>query len=223
MSRWLYLSYPLHAATPAYGGGASFSALAVRSLARGDACNGALWTLPNHLGTHLDFPRHFVPDGKTWTDYPPEHWIFRRVCLLDISPLAPGARVTPDGLDAGAIARDAELLLIKTGCSAWRDTPAYWQQNPAFTPGLASVLRERCPRLRVVGIDTISLSSWTDRALGREAHAAFLDHARPLLLLEDMDLAGVTPATAFLQVVAAPLPVADADAAPCAVLAEVAA
>jgi kynurenine formamidase len=223
MSRWLYLSFPIDATTPAYGGGGSFSAIAVKSLARGDACNGAAWTLPNHLGTHLDFPRHFVLDGKTWADYPPEFWIFRKVCLLDISPVAPGAWITPDGLNADAISRDSELVLIKTGFSALRHTPAYGRAGPAFTPGLAAMLRERCPRLRVLGFDTISLSSWTERALGREAHQAFLDHARPLLLLEDMDLTGVTPTTAFLQVVAAPLPVVDADAAPCAVLAEVAA
>jgi len=38
------------------------------------------------------------------------------------------------------------------------------------------------------GFDSISVSSFQNRMVGREAHRAFLDPKAPILLLEDIDL-----------------------------------
>ncbi len=221
MSHWLYLSYPINTNTPVYGDADPFSSIAVRSINNGDTCNTQKWTMTNHLGTHIDFPRHFVNLGKTFNHYTPEFWVCRVICVVDISPVLPEAMITPDQLHLEALPYDLELLLIKTGFSKYRQMSSYVQKNPAFSPHIAFELRRQCPQLRIVGLDSISLSSWTNRSLGREAHRAFLDGSNPILILEDLDLSKVDQKTVFLQVFIAPLAVSDADAAPCLILAEV--
>lgn len=221
MSRWIYMSYMLNEQTPAYGNGETFSSKPLSYMERGDSCNTANWNLPNHIGTHIDFSRHFVVKGKTLNDYPASFWHFKSVHLVFTPKVEPGRVIGPDDLRITSIPKETELLLIKTGFGSIRHQRLYWEANPAYLPELADVLRERCLFLRVVGFDSISLSSWINRSLGREAHKAFLDHPRPILLLEDMNLLIVCEETIFRQVVVSPLSVANADGSPCTVLAEV--
>lgn len=220
MSRWTYLSHPINANTPVYGDAEPFEAVAARSIHNGDTCNTQKWSLSNHLSTHIDFPRHFIDRGKTFKHYPPEFWVCRKTCVVDISPVLPEATITPGQLCLEALPHDLELLLIKTGFSKHRRTSAYVRRNPAFSPHIAFELRRQCPQLRIVGFDAISLSSWTNRSLGREAHRAFLDGNHPILILEDMNLSEVDQKTVFREVIVAPLAVSNADAAPCLILAE---
>lgn len=221
MNRWIYLSHFLDTMTPAYGGGETFQSVPVRSMEHNDSCNTAQWTLPSHVGTHIDCPRHFCLSGKTLTDFPARFWVFRAVYVLDISPIGSHQQINLASLPLESIPPDVDLLFIKTGFGKMRQDPIYWKSNPAFSPELADGLRKHFPKLRVMGFDTISLSSWTNRDLGRAAHEAFLDDHRPILLLEDMDLSQVKYSTSFLHVIVSPLLVAQADGAPCTVLAEV--
>lgn len=75
VSKWIYLSYPLNCETPAYGGGESLKIRHEKSIEERDSCNTSYWSFSNHLGTHIDFPRHFVREGKTSDDYDPQFWI----------------------------------------------------------------------------------------------------------------------------------------------------
>lgn len=221
MSRWIYLSYMLDNKTPVYGNGKAFSYKAKRCMENGDSCNTAYLSFPNHIGTHIDFPRHFASKGKRLSDYPASFWHFQNVHLIYIPGVEPGRIIGLEDLKISFIPKDTELLFVKTGFGSLRQDRMYWESNPAYLPELADALREHCPALRVMGFDSISLSSWLDRTLGRKAHRAFLDHPRPILPLEDMNLAAVHDTTVFRQVVVSPLSVAEADGSPCTVLAEV--
>ena len=114
-----------------------------------------------------------------------------------------------------------DILLIKTGFCHLREKENYWRRNPGFAPSLAAFLRERFPHLKVLGFDSISLSSFAHRKIGQEAHKSFFDHPRPILLLEDMDLATVDNSTKLKQVIVAHLQVEGSDGAPCTVFANV--
>jgi len=221
MKKVVYLSYPLNPTTPAYANGNTLRIEEGNSIINGDSCNTSVWHLPNHLGTHIDLPRHFVQDGKTVTDYPPGFWIFNSPYLLDVSPVRPNTIITPNDLELSGIRNDVDLLLVKTGFCELRQDCAYWENNPGFDPCLAERLRLQFPLLRVFGFDSISLSSFSNRGLGREAHKSFLKHERPILPLEDMDLAKVNRNTLLQQVIISPLIVEDADGAPCTVLAKI--
>jgi kynurenine formamidase len=103
MSKCVYLSYPLSRKTPAYGGGDSLKVWQEKSIEKGDSCNTQYWSLSNHLGTHIDFPRHFVQAGKTSGDYNPEFWVFHSPFILDISPVESGLILGPEAVDVNAV------------------------------------------------------------------------------------------------------------------------
>ena len=220
-ARWIFLSYPLGEDTPTYGGGQGFRTEPDKRLDRGDSCNTSRWSLSNHIGTHIDSPRHFSAVGKTIDGYSPDFWVFSKVGMVDLNNIGEGEIITSNKLSVYDLSPDIELLLVRTGFCLRRSDPVYWEANPGFHPKVADSLRERFPRLRVLGFDSISVSSYANRPLGRETHRAFLDHERPILLLEDIDLSRANSGTNFKQVVIAPLMVKDADAAPCTVLAEI--
>lgn len=221
MSKWVYLSYPLSRKTPAYGGGDTIKIYHEKSIEKGDSCNTQYWSLSNHLGTHIDFPRHFVQAGKTSGDYSPEFWIFHSPFILDIATVEPEVILEPEDVDMDAVPDNIDILVIKTGFCHLREKDIYWENNSGFAPGMATFLRKRFIRLRVFGFDSISLSSFAHRKIGREAHKAFLDYPRPILLLEDMDLSMVDNGMKLKEIIVSPLRVEGSDGAPCTVLANI--
>jgi len=218
MEKWIFLSYFLDEKTPTYGNGKPFKYEVVNSIQQGDSCNSAQWTLSNHMGTHIDCPFHFSNIGKKLTEYTADFWIFNKIQFLDISPVSPGTIINPIQISFKNILPDIELLIIKTGFCHYRNKPIYWNKNPGFSPEFAHYLRSNFNRLRAIGFDSISVSSWTNRALGRKTHKAFLEHDQPILLIEDMDLSSIKNDTIFLQVIVSPLQVNNTDASPCTIL-----
>ena len=114
-----------------------------------------------------------------------------------------------------------ELLLIRTGFEQKRRDDVYWNDNPGINPDLPDWLRDRFPKLRCVGFDFISVTSWQYRAEGRLAHKAFLapeKGSREIWAIEDMSLKDA-PET-IKKVVVAPLLVEDGNGAAVTVIAE---
>jgi kynurenine formamidase len=186
-----------------------------RDFCRGDGCRVATFCMENHWGTHVDCPAHFYEAGKTVDQYPADFWIFCDVEVVDVV-VAPGALIGIEDIpDASNYA--CSLLLLRTGFGKYRRDTTYWDVNPGIKPDVADYLRLRYPKLRGVGFDFISVSSFRHRGLGREAHRAFLreDEGRELLLVEDMLLPAEM--SQLKTVVVAPLILKGFDASPCTV------
>lgn len=220
MSNWIYLSYVLNSETPVYANGQSLKIEKVKEIRKGDSCNTSFWRFPNHIGTHVDFPRHFDSEGKSMDIYSADFWVFDNVYLLDLSGNEIPDIINENNIKLDEIPEKTELLIIKTGFGLLRGEEEYWGNSPVYSPGLATQFRKRCPLLRAVGIDSISISSMKDRELGREAHREFLCSSRPILIIEDMDLSKISRKSIIKTVIAAPIRVSDADGAPCTVLGE---
>lgn len=201
------------------GGGEGVLIESVRSMAGGDTCNALRFSMPCHAGTHVDLPFHFVRDGATVEAYPADHWVFSVAGVLHLPEVGPGEPLAP-AIPEGSLDPRLDLLIVKTGFGRHRGTPLYWESGPIILPEWADALRKAFPNLRAVGMDTISLSSWANRTVGREAHRQFLEGDRPLLLIEDMDLGALTPGCRLDRVVVAPLRLRQADGVPCTVIAE---
>lgn len=219
-ARYLWLSHTLSEKTAAYGGGKSISARELKSIEGGDHCNSALWELPNHLGTHVDAPRHFFRDGLPVDLFEPSFWVFESIKVLEVkcglNDLIGSDSVIP------FIKGRPELLLIKTGMGRHIGESLYWSDNPGLSPELGSALRAAFPSIRAVGVDFISVTPWKNRDIGREAHKAFLDPqagGSPIVLIEDMDLTGIDGQCTVEKVIVLPLRVAGGDGAPCTVMA----
>ena len=85
---------------------------------------------------------------------------------------------------------DVELLLIKTGYENYRIQDKYWNDNPGLSSELASYFRTRFKKLRCIGFDFISLTSWNHRLEGRLSHREFLTPDQPnssILIIEDAE------------------------------------
>ena len=219
--KWIYLSYEMDPDTPSYGNGDSLSIKPANQINAGDSCNTAVWTFPNHLGTHIDFPKHFYEDGESFSSMPPKFFIADKVGFIDISPVNIGEIITPDHIASHKVDSDVEILLIKTGFCEFRNKNVYWRGNPGMDPDLSGYLRSRFLDLRMIGFDSISLSSYANRGIGRQAHRSFLAGENPLLIVEDMDLSSISREINIIQIIVAPLPVRDADGAPCNIIAKI--
>ena len=214
----VFLSRVLRPGLPLYGGrGEDFQLRRKGDLSRGDSAASLSLTLANHAGTHLDFPAHVHPGGRTLDDYPADYFIFRRPALWEI-PLSAGRYITAADLALNQPGPD--LILIRTGLPY--DGDDYWRDNPGLDPTAAEFLKNLAPLPRAVGLDFISVNRWPDREPGRAAHKILL--AEPeVLIIEDMDLSPLAGQGGRLRrVTAAPLMVAGADGVPATVLGELA-
>jgi kynurenine formamidase len=134
---------------------------------------------PEHGGTHLDAPMHFVDGRWTSSDIPLERLVGPAV-VIDISGKAakdPDAILTPDDIIAWEAAHgripEGAIVLLRTGWSArWPDRKAYLGDDtpgdasnlhfPSYGPEAAALLvKER--RVHVLGVDTASVDHGPSR------------------------------------------------------------
>lgn len=168
----------------------------------------------SHTGTHLDAPAHMVSGAKTLDQFAVDHFL-GPACVLDVTDLSPGAVIERDRLDGvkDALNRSA-FLLVRAGFAVRWGTDAYLDGIPVFTPEAAEMLAGSAEtnggRLRGVGLDVISVDP-----VGAESfpvHHALLGAG--LVIIENLaDLAPLPPAG--VELCCAPLPLSDADGAPC--------
>jgi kynurenine formamidase len=211
--KYIYLSYLLANEIPIYGGYSSLNIKNIKSLHSGDSANVFSFTMENHWGTHIDCPAHFFENGLNVVDYSPKTWFFQKPFVLPLI-MEENSLACPEDMDK--IPEGTDLLLIKSGFSCFRGTEKYTHNNPGLKPEVGIWLREAHPYVRAVGLDFISPSSYQNRALGKEAHRAFLDPDgpnEPILLIEDMDLSN--DLSGLISVWIFPLRIGGIDSAPC--------
>jgi len=218
----LYLSYILDENTPTYGNRNKFICQKKSDMSKGDIANDSSIETTVHIGTHIDMPYHFYNDGQTIEDFPIDFWRFENIVFTEIEPenLILHHELI-EQLDKIETKEKTDLLIVKTGICEKRSTDEFWESNPGFSPDLADYLRNNFPNLRVLGFDSISVSSFANRMVGRESHKQFLNPKHPILLLEDMDLTHLDKDNNIKCVDIIPLRIAKCDGLPCTIIAEV--
>ena len=222
--KYKVLSHIIDEKTPIYGSTPKPIINPYREISRGDSSNSYIITFHNHTGTHIDAPRHFISNGRTISDYSLDELIFENPLLIE-------CQKNPEELIEFCDISTKELegvdcLLFRTGFGRFRDRDQeiYRTQNPGISPELILCLRKEFPTIRCLGIDSISISSFQHRELGREAHTvAFInrqDLGEPLLLIEDINLDKISVDDKLRKVIIIPWQISGVDSAPCVVLAE---
>ena len=191
-----------------------------------DGYNLELLFLSSHTGTHIDAPFHFFEQGKTIDDYAPEFWFCNHPHVINYAASSEEIIGTDTLLNQlSAIPDDCDCLLINTNFSRFRndDKQTYIFHNPGISPEVGTWLRKNTS-IKMIGFDFISLSSYANRDLGREAHLAFLSELRvnqekidPILIVEDMDLSKLNACPS--KVIISPLRFEMADGTPVTVFA----
>ena len=187
----ILLSHTYSNITPSYGNRDMFKATPNSSISSGESANSSCWIFTNnHLGTHIDVPYHFDIKGKMLTDIPPADWIFYTVEIVDVH-CKKAKLIDIRNFENFSIDSNIDLLLIRTTYENYRGTDKYWNDNPGLSPELANYFRKNFPKLRCIGFDFISITSWKHRSVGKTSHRAFLspdNNALPIMAIEDMSL-----------------------------------
>jgi len=224
MGNYSCLSHIICKDTPSYGNRDQIIIKSNTSIKNGDSANSSSWTFSNnHIGTHIDVPRHFDDEGLKTMDIPIQDFFFNKISLVDI-PCSEARLI--DETDfmrvLKSIVKDTELLLIRTGFEQFRNEERYWNANPGLAPALAGFFHDNFPFLRCVGFDFISLTSWLHRDMGRKSHKAFLcpdNKAKALMVIEDMALAKAP--YSLQHVIVAPIFVEDGNGGAVTIFAEI--
>ncbi len=201
-SRVIDISLPLTPATPPVPGDPVF----VRRLFlrhERDGCEAAALALSSHAGTHLDFPAHFLPQGRRAGDYPAAAF-FPAAVVVDCGT----AQGLGPELLAGMATRPGEAVLLRTRNSTeglFRG-PGFPETFATATPALARELVRR--RVCLVGIDAMSVEPLADPAF--PVHHILLGAG--ILVLEGLDLSAA-PAGRY-RLACPPLPMPEAEASP---------
>lgn len=217
-SKYIYLSYFMDHTTPLYGGGKGISIYQDRSILNGDTANTKQLSFQNHSGTHIDFPNHFFENGKTAENYTADFWMFEKPFLV-LRKAEENEIFSLSDDEMKKIPDEIDFLIIKTGFGEFRSEEKYWKNNPGFAPIFANKLRKKFPNLKVIGMDFISLTSYQNRELGREAHRMFLGGDRPILLIEDMDLSKIMNSPKSISCL--PLLINGLDGSPVTIIASI--
>jgi len=216
---WIFLSYELDNSLSMYGNGERIQIQKVRDINEGDTSNNTFLNLHSHYGTHIDFPFHFDADGKTGSYYQADFFIFNNIKIVQLNNSMEGLLIGKNDFNSEDIPTDTDLILFKTGLTNKRLDDTYWSHNYGFLPEIGKILRERLPNLKSIGFDSISLTSYQHREIGRAAHKEFLINNN-ILIIEDMNLEEVTDKTILNKVIISPLRFKDADGAPVTVFAQ---
>ncbi len=196
------LSLPIRAGGLVYPGDPEIRFDAHASIARGDQANVTALAFGSHTGTHIDAPRHFVPDGEP-VDRIPIDILVGPAVVLDL----PGEERRIGAAElAGHDLRGRSRVLLKTRNSALLRSPEFHRGYRALAPDGAAHLLER--GVELVGIDYLSVEEFGSEAY--PVHHLLLE--RGVVIVEGLDLAAV-PAGVY-QLICLPLRLVGLDGAP---------
>ena len=214
----VFLSHHLSEKTPGYGGSSGVKIRHVSRICDGASSNSQEWLMSNHIGTHVDLPAHFDNRGQRLESFSANDWIFRRPFLSKIE-VEPGEIISLR-TEFETLPKDVDFLIIKTNFQKFRNDRLYWENNPGLSPDLGKWFRNYRPNIRCIGFDFISITSYSNRPLGRIAHKAFLGidgETQPLRVVEDMKLDELDVHPSMILV--SPVLVEGADGSPTTIIA----
>lgn len=223
-TEYVLLSFAIDERTPLYGTTPPPVIKEYSNISKGASSSSFVIHIHNHTGTHADAPGHFIPGGRSISDYSMEELIYNMPLLVEC-PAEVGGNIplkkTVSGLD---VMVDIDCMLLKTGFGKHRNERIYSTHNPWVASEDILWLRREFPSIRCLGVDSLSISGFQNREEGRKAHrAAFIPMdggGQPLLLIEDMNLASISSQT-LKKIIVIPWQIKGIDSAPCSVLAEV--
>lgn len=197
--RWVDVSISLREGMVVWPGDDPFHFSAASRIADGDSCNTSEVSMPTHAGTHCDAPWHFEDGGKRLHEIdatvyfgPAEVFALPGVSVITAADL-PATKLPP-------------RVLFKTSNS---DYPEEGPFNTAFV-GLDVSAAERlvADGVRLVGIDYLSIAPYKNSG---PTHHALLQN--DVFVVEGLRLKDVPAGPCEFTVL--PLPLHDADGAPC--------
>lgn len=219
------LSRPIETGMPTYPGDPAVT-LASDATHEADGYATSELRTGTHAGTHVDAPRHTVPDGATIDEVDPSRFAFD-ARLVDLRPLEAREAITAEAISeavqAGTEPADpaVDLLVCRTGWAAhwgaerYRDHPYLTETAAAWcrTRGVGVGLDAFGPDPTPTGDDALPTDGEPD---GTPAHDVLLNDGLPIV----ENLCGLDGLPARFRLYAFPLRLRDGDGSPVRAVAE---
>jgi len=196
------ISLTLRARMPVYPGEATPLLEPTSQMERGDSYNVSRLTVSTHTGTHIDAPRHFLPDGISVDQIPVDVLVGPALVVQ----MAVEHEITAADLEAAAIPPDTERLLFKTNNSRLLDDEDFRHDFVYLALDAARWLVER--GVRLVAIDYLSVERMD--AQPNIVHQTLLRAG--VVIVEGADLRKVAPGPYLLACL--PLKIEGGDGSP---------
>lgn len=134
----------------------------------------------NHMGTHLDAPRHFVTKGKT-IEQLPLNWLYGPGVIVDLSDMLDDLDIfRPEDIEERVEVREGDILFIHTGWHKYSflspdgDEERYIQRHPGPHFSICDWLLKK--KIHVWGVDMISTDHPMNLPIGRFLGKGGLEH-----------------------------------------------
>lgn len=152
---WYDLTQPFHGEMP-HSSGLPDPALETLQHVSCSGTNVQQYCATTHVGTHVDAPLHFVPNGPTIDEFSLDRFAGPGI-VLNLEQTEP-VEITLEAVksaanDAGGVRRD-DIVLIRTGWGSRFSDPDEYARYPWLASAVGEWLREQ--EIRLLGVDTIS-------------------------------------------------------------------
>ena len=201
------VSLPLVTGIPAWPGSTGFALTWVDRMENEQSCNNSRIACDTHIGTHVDAPLHFVENGRTVDQIPPD---------LLIGPCQVGFLPGLTQIDAKALASlqietDTKRLLLKTDNSnLWITKAKRFKKNYVYlTENGAQWLVKH--GIILVGIDYLSIGSFSN---GAKTHQVLFK--ANVVVIEGLNLSKAEAGD--YELICLPLKIIGAEGAPARVV-----
>jgi arylformamidase len=184
-----------------YPGDHPFETVQAFSIEKSDPFNLMQLKFSNHIGTHIDAPKHFVNNGKTLDRFPIDRFIMEAI-VVEINS---DAEIAVEEILQYEFPKGGAVL-FKTK-NQYLSRKEFDQNYVYLNSKAAKKIVEN--QIFLVGIGYISIESYHDETY--PVHKLLLQSE--ILILEDIDLKSV-PAGKY-QLICLPLKIFNSDAAPC--------
>ncbi len=201
-SEWIDISTPLTNGMVHWPGDQRFERTESMKIPHGHECNLSHFTASVHLGTHMDAPCHYLPNGAGIETLPLAATVGRaRVIAIRDPELIRVLELEPYKLECG------ERVLFKTRNSAdcWKTSE--FQKNFVHIPAETAAYLVRCG-VQTVGIDYLSVGGF--EADGAETHRILLGAG--IWVIEGLRLEHIEPGD--YELICLPLKLEGSDGAP---------
>lgn len=173
------LTHEIHTGMMAYPGDPEIS-LEEACTHDTDGCHVDYLMCGSHAGTHIDAPYHFLPEGKSITDYPVSRFIGEGV-VLDLRHKTAGEAITDEDLmPFQEKIREGDFLILQTGwCEKYGDEA--YLKHPYLTADAARAIVELGVRIVAVDFLNVDPTLWEQW----DVHPVLLGNE--VLIVENLD------------------------------------
>jgi len=201
---WIDLTLPIDDSYPSWPACPGFRLVSLTRISDGEPANNTCFEMYSHFGTHIDAPKHFVGDGIS-VDAIPLDTLIGPCRVYEIANNDTIRKPDLQSLNFDSIKR----VLFKTANSNRIHDRIFHSDYVGLDLGATEFLLSK--GVEVVGTDYYSAAKYTEAA---EVHRLWLGAGN--IFLEGLDLSNVAPGC--YQLVALPIKMADAEAAPARII-----